>query len=309
MADPSYAALGVLWRRWLAKAPIDEFSRVEAIKGQRKAATLTAAMKRRTGVALGLAGLPVGEWLDIDAVFRRLRRHPEIAIARSDRAVWNLYLEDQQYGSMGYDGFGTWEVLEGRYAMCVMFEYAATLGLLDVSYVDPEGARSDFRHLWGADDYGYLSRYDGLAAVRVNRLGDAVLHARPTEELGLPAVAPVGAQPVGSASGRRPVVATTLARTGTRSAADRAIVAALADHNVLRVLAAVVTAAGPDQPDRSRPGTISYRYITVTGIAKNSGLAPATVTDATTRLAAVGVLTCDGDPSRGWRVSPDAFTV
>ncbi|HEY1322843.1 MAG TPA: hypothetical protein VGF32_21480, partial [Streptosporangiaceae bacterium] len=66
--------------------------------------------------------------------------------------------------------------LEGRYALCALFEYAATLGVVDVAYTAARGARDDYRGLWGADGYASLSRYDGLAAVRVNELGAAVLH-------------------------------------------------------------------------------------------------------------------------------------
>jgi len=69
-----------------------------------------------------------------------------------------------------------WDVLEGRYALCVLFEYAATMGLIDIRYTDPRGARPDYRFLWGADVLPYLSRYDGLCAVRVNALGAALLH-------------------------------------------------------------------------------------------------------------------------------------
>jgi hypothetical protein len=58
----------------------------------------------------------------------------------------------------------------------VLFEYAATLGVIDVAYTGPRGARDDYRELWGADRYDSLSRYDGLAAVRVNDLGAAILH-------------------------------------------------------------------------------------------------------------------------------------
>lgn len=317
MAAPAYPALADLWGKWQTKALIDEFSRIEAIKGQRKAATLTAPLKRRTGVALGLADLPVGEWIETDAVFHRLRRHPELTIARNERAAWNLYLEDAQYGSMGYEGFGSWEVLEGRYALCVLFEYAATLGLLDVAYRDPEGARDDFRHLWGAEDYGYLSRYDGLTAVRVNALGAAVLHAHAADDLALPAVAPVAAvpavaaQPAGARAARPARVAESAPptpQTRTRSKADRAIISALADATALRVFAAVAPVAGPDQPDRSQPGAISYRYITATGIGKATRLTPEAINAAVARLAEAGVLICDGDPNRGWRVSPDAFT-
>ncbi|WP_434616073.1 hypothetical protein [Arthrobacter sp. A5] len=53
----------------------------------------------------------------------------------------------------------------------MLSEFAATLGLIDVRYTDPEGARDDFRDRWGADDMPYLSRYDGLAAIRLNPIG------------------------------------------------------------------------------------------------------------------------------------------
>ena len=57
------------------------------------------------------------------------------------------------------------EILEGRYTLAVMFEYAGTLGLLDLNYVHPIGARNDFQANWGSDDLGALSRYDGLRAI------------------------------------------------------------------------------------------------------------------------------------------------
>ncbi|MBV9207976.1 MAG: hypothetical protein JO037_21840, partial [Actinobacteria bacterium] len=63
-----------------------------------------------------------------------------------------------------------------RYALCALFEYAATLGVVDVAYAGPRGARDDYRGLWGAGGYDCLSRYDGLVAVRVNELGVALLH-------------------------------------------------------------------------------------------------------------------------------------
>jgi hypothetical protein len=55
--------------------------------------------------------------------------------------------------------------------MAMLFEYAATLGLIDVAYVAPQGARRDYHNHWGTDDYECLSRYDGLKFLRVNRLG------------------------------------------------------------------------------------------------------------------------------------------
>ena len=65
--------------------------------------------------------------------------------------------------------------------------YAATLGVVDVALHRRARRRDDYLWLWGTDGRDSLSRYDGLAAVRVNELGATVLHdpgALPT--LGLP---------------------------------------------------------------------------------------------------------------------------
>jgi hypothetical protein len=87
------------------------------------------------------------------------------------RDPWDLYLVDPQYGSLGYASSHDWDILQERYLLAFLFEYAATLGLIDVAYTEPEGARPDFYDLWGADDIGYLSRYDGLVSFRLNPLG------------------------------------------------------------------------------------------------------------------------------------------
>jgi hypothetical protein len=174
---PSYEALGGLWAKWLKSVSHDELSRIEAIKGQRKASTLTSVPKRRVAVATGLASVEPGVWIDTDALLGILQTQPApLAVARSLMALWRLYLVDSYYGSLGHAGRKVWDVLEGRYALCVLFEYAATLGVLDVAYTDPDGARDDYRGLWGADYFAWLSRYDGLVAVRVNELGAAILH-------------------------------------------------------------------------------------------------------------------------------------
>ena len=177
LAGPSYPALGALWNRWLKSVSTDELSRIEAIRGQRKPATLTVAAKRRAAVAAGLAALQPGVWIEVDALFGILQAQPApLVVARNPLARWGLYLVDSRRGSLGPAGWKAWNVLEGRYALCLLFEYAATLGVVDVAYTGPRGARDDYRDLWGADCYDRLSRYDGLAAVRVNELGAAILH-------------------------------------------------------------------------------------------------------------------------------------
>ena len=177
LARPSYEALGALWGRWLGSVSTDELARIEAIKGQRKPGTLTSAITRRAAVAAALAGLQPGAWTGAGKLLASLRaQQPPLVAARSLRALWRLYVVDSYFGSLGHAGSRTWDLVEGRYALCVLFEYAATLGLIDVAYTDPRGARDDYRALWGADQLSCLSRYDGLSAVRVNELGAAVLH-------------------------------------------------------------------------------------------------------------------------------------
>nr|WP_237702821.1 MULTISPECIES: helicase-associated domain-containing protein [Protofrankia] len=169
LAKPAAETVRHLWRRWIGHAVIDEMSRIDEIKGQRSARALTAASPRRKAVAAALAACPPGEWIAVDELFARMRRDgPPFAVARD---AWKLYLEDPQYGSLGYDGFHDWPLLEGRYTLCLLFEYAGTLGLFDLEYGDPVNARDDFHANWGADGLDFLSRYDGLSAVRLNALG------------------------------------------------------------------------------------------------------------------------------------------
>jgi len=188
LAGPCYPALGELWDRWLRSVSQDELTRIEAIKGQRRTGTLTAPARRRATIADGLAALAPGVWVEVDALFAVLQAQPApLAVAASPLTQWRLYLTDPRHGSLGLAGPKAWNVLEGRYALCVLFEYAATLGVVDVAYTGARGARADYRGLRGAEAYDSLSRYDGLAAVRVNELGTAILHDPGTlPALGLP---------------------------------------------------------------------------------------------------------------------------
>ena len=84
---------------------------------------------------------------------------------------WGLYVSDSNYGSLGYQGFGGFEILQARYILAYLFEYLATLGMIDVAYILPYRARPDYGDLWGTEDFRFLSRYDGLRYIRINALG------------------------------------------------------------------------------------------------------------------------------------------
>ncbi len=190
LQEPAPQTLQTLWRRWLERGPIDEFSRVEAIKGQQASGgrNLTSVPPRRHAVAASLVDAPMGRWIDVDAWFTFMQA------AGYDFEVvhdpWRLYLGDPQYGSFGYEGYGDWSVVQGRFALCLLFEYAATLGMVDVAYTEPAGARDDYATNWGADDLEALSRYDGLRYFRLTPLGAWCLGAAETYSPGPRSSAP-----------------------------------------------------------------------------------------------------------------------
>jgi hypothetical protein len=163
--------LRLLWRRWLASTAFDEFRRIEAIKGQRGrgARAMTAARSRRGAIAEALMECPVGQWVSCDDLSRYMQAADlEFSITRNP---WHLYIGEARYGSLGYSGYHDWSILQGRYLLCFLFEYAATLGVVDVAYTDPDDARLDFSDMDNTDDLAFLSRYDGLRYFRLTPLG------------------------------------------------------------------------------------------------------------------------------------------
>ena len=169
---PPATTLRTIWKRWLGNKLLDEFNRVHAIKGQTHRdgrRTMTAPPGRRSAVADALTACPPGRWVLVDDFGRFMR------VAGFDfvvnREPWNLWVAEPKFGRLGYDSSLEWPLIEGRYVLCLLFEYAATLGLIDVAYTEPRGARPDYTHLWGAEELPYLSRYDGLHYFRLNPLG------------------------------------------------------------------------------------------------------------------------------------------
>ena len=173
LTAPPENTLRSLWKKWLSTTLLDEMRRVDAVKGQTGKAKsgLTAPSGRRAMIARALADCPVGRWVEVDD-FRRYMRASEYLFEVS-RDPWGLYIADANYGSLGY-GSGS-DLLDSRYLFCLLFEYAATLGLLDVAYVPPQHTEKDYGDLWGTDDLEFLSRYDGLLQFRLNALGEYCL--------------------------------------------------------------------------------------------------------------------------------------
>ena len=185
LAGPAAQTLRHAWECWVYSDLLDEFNRIDDIKGQFRGKgrrSMTAAPGRRRVIAGALAECPVGRWVRFDDFSRFMRAVPFHFEVTQD--PWRLYITDQEYGSLGYDSYHGWRIVQGRYLLCVLFEYAATLGMVDVAYVHPKGARRDYIHMWGTDDLGYLSRYDGLMYFRLNALGAYCLGVADTYETG-----------------------------------------------------------------------------------------------------------------------------
>ncbi len=169
VADPVAETIRATWAKWLKTTLVDELARVDCVKGQTGKGKhgLTAVSARRAKVAATLAACPVGSWVAVDELLRFARaERSDVTVTRD---AWSLYVSDAQYGSLGSQGGEG--VANCRYVLCLLLEYAATLGLVDVALVAPAGARDDYGDLWGTDELVYFSRYDGLMYLRLTPLG------------------------------------------------------------------------------------------------------------------------------------------
>ncbi|WP_121967801.1 hypothetical protein [Leptolyngbya sp. BC1307] len=168
-ADPA-KTIQVIWKKWLKTTLLDELRRTETIKGQtgKGKRGLTAVGGRRKHIVDVLSQCPTERWITYEDLKQYLIASGQgFEISRSPE---NLYISEPGYGYL-YDT-SSWSILQDAYLRCFLFEYAATLGLIDVAYAAPyEVPQSEFHQLWGADDYSFLSRYDGLLAFRINPLG------------------------------------------------------------------------------------------------------------------------------------------
>ncbi len=167
LSAPAHESLRKAWKRWQSTTLVDEFNRVESVKGQGGRGTLSAVKNRRPPIVETLKECPVGSWVAVDDFFRIMGVRKRDFILAHD--PWRLYIADSHYGSLGQDA--GWEHMEGRYILAFLFEYAATMGLIDVGFTHPNDARPDFNRLWGTDDLISLSRYDRLLYIRLNQLG------------------------------------------------------------------------------------------------------------------------------------------
>ncbi|MCY4352801.1 MAG: hypothetical protein OXC45_06830, partial [Gemmatimonadetes bacterium] len=160
---PPHETIKTLWRAWLKNAKTDELQRVNAIRGQTTVdgkSGMTSTVKRRDVIVKALKKCPVEKWFGFGDFFDFMRASNYLLIVSNE--PWALFIQDE-YGHLT-DG---WALLASQYTQVFLFEYAATLGLIDVAYIDPvDSPDGDYEA-----DIAFLSRYDGLMCLRINALG------------------------------------------------------------------------------------------------------------------------------------------
>ena len=180
---PPEKTIKAIWSKWLKTKVIDELRRTENIKGQtgKGKRGLTALASRRNVINLVLTDCPVGRWVSLEDLIRYFIASSQVFTV--SRYPENLYLCESGYGSFYDVPANDWSLLQGCYLRCLLFEYAATLGLIDVAYIIPHnGSSGEWDGFWGADNFSFLSRYDGLLAIQLNALGAYCLGLTATYE-------------------------------------------------------------------------------------------------------------------------------
>lgn len=190
LTQPPEDVLKSLWHDWLNNKILDEFRRIHNVKGQTSKTMkrgFTDPVTRREKIDGLLSCLPFGQWLSMDQVSRFCVIHYydfEVILRRG----LGLYIVDSQYGIL--DTYSnTWHILGEPYLLCILFEYAATLGMIDIGYKSPVDQRMKYyQDVWGADQLMFISRYDGLTHIRVNELGEYILGESDQFALSIPEV-------------------------------------------------------------------------------------------------------------------------
>jgi hypothetical protein len=175
--DPA-DVLRLLWEKWLSNARFDELRRIDMVKGQtgRGKDGLTQPSERREIIVNVLKDCPEGRWVAV-AELRRYMMAMGYEFDVTDNP-WTLYIEDAGYGAI--EGNGNTFFVETCYLNCFLFEYAATLGVIDVGYVPPDKMQDDIDVTLEYTEVEYFSRYDGFLFFRVNALGSYILGKTPS---------------------------------------------------------------------------------------------------------------------------------
>jgi hypothetical protein len=163
------------WNRWIKTDLLDELSRIRSIRGQQsKAARLTKPAERREKLVSMLRVCPVDRWIAIDEFFRYIRAEDQSPLIERNSPP-ALYIGSYSEYGWEYSGASYWNIVVGSYLRAVLWEYAATLGLIEIAYTLPEELPLDLGDSYVLNELDFISRYDGLVGFRLTSLGAYVL--------------------------------------------------------------------------------------------------------------------------------------
>jgi hypothetical protein len=184
LTDPPAKTIATLWQRWIKNTLLDELRRIETIKGQtgKGKRGLTAPASRRKVLAEALGVAPIGQWVAVGDFWNyMIASGTDFEVSRSPQNLSNP--------TIGPLDDAPWLVLQARYGLCLLFEYAATLGIIDVAYIHPADIVLIHNPEYGRS--AFLSRYDGLMHFRLTPLGAYCLGVSPDYNPIAPTVQPV----------------------------------------------------------------------------------------------------------------------
>ncbi|MBM7070758.1 hypothetical protein JQC92_01705 [Shewanella sp. 202IG2-18] len=166
-----------IWDDWCYKSKDEEFNRIDVIKGQKGKAKryFSDAVDRRLNVIEALLECEVNQWVSFDEFSRFI-----LATGRDIQvtdAPEHLYIYDAHYGGL-YNG--GWDIIEESYLKCLLVEYMATLGVIDVVMYDLSQISDSNDDYWGTVDLDCLHRYQGLRYFKLTELGAYVLGKMPS---------------------------------------------------------------------------------------------------------------------------------
>jgi hypothetical protein len=170
LSEPPDRTLRALWRAWTDTDAEDELLRTTAARRvvERQGEKLTRPSERRRVILTALSESPPGRWVHVDALLSyMIASRYEFRVSRPK---WSHRGPAPVEAESTLDAYVRRPV-EARFVLCFLFEYAATLGLLDVAYVQPAFVRDDRSAVPGGGNSDFLSRYDGFVWYRLNAFG------------------------------------------------------------------------------------------------------------------------------------------
>ncbi len=167
LRQPSLEGLRAVWDGWVSSNQFDELSRLKFIRGQQGGDTrLTKPATRRPAIVAALRQCPPGEWIAIEEFGRAMQVWGQLFDLET--GDWGgLYVTGYGYGLQA-DFSSYWQLLSMGYVRVLLWEYAATLGLIDVAVTGTKATSKQY------------SRYDHLRFFRINPLGAWLLGLAPT---------------------------------------------------------------------------------------------------------------------------------